>query len=156
MTIIRTGLGIAAMKEVLDKGQWGVLSTISENGQPYGVPLHYVYDHEKNMIYCHCSPGGQKVINIRNNPNVSFNVVGEWRVLEDAFISNYKSVIITGTATIYEDGDQMRRPLELLCAHLAPTTTDKQRQTVIDRYLKLVRIIAITIKEMTGKENRDT
>ena len=29
--------------ELLDKVEYGVLSTVDKNGQPYGVPLSYVY-----------------------------------------------------------------------------------------------------------------
>lgn len=40
-------------KRILRSGSYGVLSTINENGYPYGVPLSYVYFND--FIYIHGS-----------------------------------------------------------------------------------------------------
>jgi nitroimidazol reductase NimA-like FMN-containing flavoprotein (pyridoxamine 5'-phosphate oxidase superfamily) len=56
--------------QLLKNGQYGVLSTIGENGYTYGVPLNYVY-HEGN-IYFHCAVEGSKIDNIMFNNKVFF------------------------------------------------------------------------------------
>ena len=56
--------------ELLKKGQYGVLSTVGENGYAYGIPLNYAY-HEGN-IYFHCAAEGSKLDNIAYNNKVSF------------------------------------------------------------------------------------
>lgn len=156
MTFSRIRLTAAEAQAQLAQGRWGVLSTADASGQPYGVPINYVYDPQQQLIYCHCAAAGQKLANIAVNSQVSFTVVAEEHILEEAFVSNYRSVIVQGRAEIYTDPAQMERPLALLCAALAPSTTAKQRKDVIARYLAAVRIIAIHIERLTGKENHDT
>ena len=39
--------------EIISKGSYGVLSTIGEDGYPYGVPLNYTYTD--NCICFHCA-----------------------------------------------------------------------------------------------------
>jgi nitroimidazol reductase NimA-like FMN-containing flavoprotein (pyridoxamine 5'-phosphate oxidase superfamily) len=38
---------------ILDAAEYGILSTVGEDGQPYGVPLCYAY--KDNAIYFHCA-----------------------------------------------------------------------------------------------------
>lgn len=45
-------------EEILKNGEYGVLSTVGENGYSYGVPLSYVYLN--NSINFHCALEGQK------------------------------------------------------------------------------------------------
>lgn len=40
---------------LLKGGEYGVLSTVDEDGQPYGVPVSYAL--EGNLIYFHCARG---------------------------------------------------------------------------------------------------
>lgn len=49
---------------ILDVAEFGVLSTIGNDGQPYGVPLNYIY--KDRAIYFHCAVAGQKLDNIVN------------------------------------------------------------------------------------------
>ena len=47
---------------LLTKCEYGVLSTVGNDGQPYGVPLNYTY--KDNCIYFHCALKGHKIDNI--------------------------------------------------------------------------------------------
>lgn len=40
--------------EILKNGEYGILSTIGEDGYPYGVPVNFAV--EGNKIYFHCAP----------------------------------------------------------------------------------------------------
>ena len=51
---------------ILEKGEYGILSTVSSNNEPYGVPFNYCLIDE--CIYFHCSLEGRKINNINNNP----------------------------------------------------------------------------------------
>ncbi|MBI5895396.1 MAG: pyridoxamine 5'-phosphate oxidase family protein [Desulfobacterales bacterium] len=43
--------------KLLAEGEYGILSTVDDAGQPYGIPINYVYkDHH---IYFHCALTGQ-------------------------------------------------------------------------------------------------
>ncbi|NLB53024.1 MAG: hypothetical protein GX808_08820 [Syntrophomonadaceae bacterium] len=54
--------------ELLKAGEYGVLSSVSENGYAYGVPLNYVYFD--NSIYFHCAAEGRKLDDIKKNDKV--------------------------------------------------------------------------------------
>lgn len=88
--------------EILEKCEYGILSTIGEDGYPYGVPVSYVVDG--NKIYIHAAKGvGKKFANIQNNPKVCFTVVGNTEVLPSQFGTKYESVIIFGEAKVLQD-----------------------------------------------------
>lgn len=111
MTFTRIRLTPEEAQTILAQGRWGVLSTADADGQPYGVPINYVYDSEQQMIYCHCAAAGKKLANIAANSRVSFTVIAEERILEEAFVTNYRSVIVQGTAEIYQDPAAIRSAL---------------------------------------------
>ena len=68
-------------KVLLNKAEYGVLSTVAENGTPYGVPLNFcIIDH---CIFFHCALEGQKLDNIKQNKSVSFCTVGNTEILPD-------------------------------------------------------------------------
>lgn len=50
---------------ILKENVYGVLSTISEDGWPYGVPVSYVYEDGK--IYFHSATMGHKVDNLAHS-----------------------------------------------------------------------------------------
>jgi nitroimidazol reductase NimA-like FMN-containing flavoprotein (pyridoxamine 5'-phosphate oxidase superfamily) len=59
---------------ILTTGKYGVLSTVDEIGQPYGVPLNYVFMDE--CIYFHAAYLGHKIDNIANQiPSQINNIV---------------------------------------------------------------------------------
>ena len=74
--------------DILKKGELGVLSTVADDGQPYGTPVNYLYQNE--AIYFHCAVRGLKLDNIKNNRKVSFCVVGSTVVLPSTFAPNTK------------------------------------------------------------------
>ena len=62
-----------ALVKILQEGEYGVLSTVSADGQPYGVPLNYAL--QNNNLYFHCALDGHKLDNLLANEKVSFCVV---------------------------------------------------------------------------------
>ena len=63
-----------AAVQILKDGEYGVLATCGADGQPYGVPLSYVY--HKGKIYFHGAKTGHKLNNLSGSPKASFTVVG--------------------------------------------------------------------------------
>src|SRR5512137_1999000 len=90
--------------EILDSAEYGVLSTVDRNGQPYGIPLSYVY--KDNAIYFHCAVAGQKLDNMADNAKVSFCVTGKTTVLPESFGTLYESAIAFGTAREVHDAER--------------------------------------------------
>ena len=84
-------------RALLDGAEYGVLSTVGNDGQPYGVPLSYVF--RDDGIYFHCALNGQKLDNIDCNAKVSFCVVGSTKVLPDKFATEYESAVAFGVVS---------------------------------------------------------
>jgi len=82
---------------ILEKGEYGILSTVSSDNEPYGVPVNYCLIN--GCMYFHCALEGRIIDNIRNNPKVSFCVVGKTEVLPDKFSTKYESCIVQGVAS---------------------------------------------------------
>ena len=84
-------------KQILVEGSYGILSTVGEDGFPYGVPVNYAYDGDK--IYFHCAKNsGHKQYNILFSDKVCFTVVTDSEVLAEKLDTKYKSVVVFGTA----------------------------------------------------------
>ena len=66
-------IGMEHAIELLSNCEYGVLSTVGKDGQPYGVPLSYAY--KDNRIYFHCALNGHKIENMENNPQVSLSLI---------------------------------------------------------------------------------
>ena len=113
--------------EILVKGEYGVLSTVCENGFPYGVPLHYVY--RNGSIYFHCAAAGLKTDNILLNDRVSFCVVGRYEVQPEAFSTEYESVVVLGRACEVH-GEEKNEALAALACKYAPDQEEKGREAI--------------------------
>jgi len=133
--------------QLLKNGQYGVLSTIGENGYTYGVPLNYVY-HEGN-IYFHCAVEGSKIDNIMFNNKVSFCVVGNTEPIPDKFSYRYESVIVFGRAVEVYDKEK-ENALALLIQKYSGEFMGKGME-YIQRDCVKAKVIKIEIEHLTGK-----
>ncbi|MGL6226739.1 MAG: pyridoxamine 5'-phosphate oxidase family protein [Thermoguttaceae bacterium] len=141
--------------ELLDKADFGVLSTVGADGCPYGVPLNFVRIGEKLIV--HCAQQGRKVENVRQNDQVSFCIVGQNQVRPETLTTFYESVIVSGTAIWIEDPEPKRAALFALCQKFDPEKSyPANLEQMIDKQLHQTGLIEITIEQMTGKANRPT
>lgn len=136
--------------EILMKGEYGVLSTLGDNEQPYGVPLSYVY--RDNSIYIHCARVGHKIDNIRNNPNVSFCVVGTTTVLPSEFSTEYESSIVSGTAAEIQ-GEEQYNALMWIVEKYSPDYLEEGKHK-IKKQDNPTKVVKITIDHISGKARR--
>jgi nitroimidazol reductase NimA-like FMN-containing flavoprotein (pyridoxamine 5'-phosphate oxidase superfamily) len=127
-----------------------VLSTVSVDGQPYGVPVSYSYNGD--VIYFHCAVEGHKLENLSGNNKVSFCVVGKTRVLPGKFATNYESVIVFGKAFEVTEDEKHRGLLELLKKY-SPGFIDKGLRYIEGDGGK-ARVYKIVIEAMTGKARK--
>jgi nitroimidazol reductase NimA-like FMN-containing flavoprotein (pyridoxamine 5'-phosphate oxidase superfamily) len=81
--------------EILQKGEYGVLSMCSAENEGYGIPLNYVFSQK--TIYFHCAVEGSKLDFLKNKNKVSFCVVGNTEVQPSEFGTIYESAIAFGT-----------------------------------------------------------
>jgi len=133
--------------EILANGEYGVLSTISENGYPYGVPVNYSYHDEG--IYFHCAKTGHKLDNIKFNDKVSFCIVTDTELEPEEFSTKYKSIIAFGTAAEVE-GDEKKKALMKLIEKYAGSQMDKAGNYINKEQSSTV-IIKVTLEHITGK-----
>lgn len=137
-------------KEILKKGQYGILSTVSIDGQPYGVPLSFSYTGD--AIYFHCALEGQKVDNIKENNRVSFCVVGKTELMPDKFATKYESVIVFGKASEVTGDEKQKGLLELLKKYSSEFI--KEGLQYIETTGQKTRVYRIEIESMTGKSRK--
>lgn len=136
--------------EVLKNNEYGILSTVDENGYPYGVPISYVYTNDS--IYFHCALEGYKLDNIKKNDKVSFCVVGKTCVLPDKFSTKYESVIIFGRAKEVFDSEKDSVLLEILNKY-SPDFIEKGKAYITNAGEKTI-VVKISIEHITGKARR--
>lgn len=135
--------------EILEKCEYGILSTVGEDGYPYGVPVSYVM--VSNKIYIHAAKGvGKKLENIQNNSKVCFTVVGNTEVLPSQFAAKYESAIVFGKAKILLD---KRNALEKMIEKYSIEFKEAGTK-YIDAAMDKVDIYEITMESVTGKARR--
>lgn len=135
---------------ILKKAEYGVLSTISENGKPYGVPLNFcIIDH---CIYFHCAVEGQKINNIKQNKFVSFCAIGNTEILPDRFGTKYESVIVSGEVEeVFDMNKQIA--LEGLLHKYSPEFFGNGIK-YIESLIEKTRVFKIAINKLTGKARK--
>ncbi|MGD8521665.1 MAG: pyridoxamine 5'-phosphate oxidase family protein [Desulfobacterales bacterium] len=132
---------------LLAECEYGVLSTVDHEGQPYGVPLNYVY--KDNCIYFHCALTGHKIDNIDNNPNVSFCAVGDTKVLPSEFATEYVSAVAFGVASEVQGTERYKALVWLLEKYSSEFIEEGKKY--IEKQDKATKVIKIEIQHISGK-----
>lgn len=143
-------INIQQTLELLNSSEYGVLSTVSEDDQPYGVPLNYVYKNK--FIYFHCALSGQKIDNLKHNAKVSFCVVGNTKVLPVEFATEYESAMVFGTASEVE-GAERHNALLWIIEKYSPAFIEEGK-LYIAQMEKAVKVFKIEISHISGKARR--
>lgn len=130
----------------------GTLATVNSDGTPYVVPVHYVF--HGNAIYIHGLPMGQKISNLKANPDICFNVYEMRGLLTDKdgkpcdTNTAYASVVIQGKAQIVEDMTEKKAALSAVISKYTPHLSGKE---IPPNMLKGTAVIRLSICQMTGK-----
>ncbi len=85
-----TNLDAATARKLLSEKKFGHLGCVTETGEPYVVPVNYIYLDDS--IYLHSLPG-KKLDALRSNPKICLQVE---RIEDDC---HWQSVIATGEFT---------------------------------------------------------
>lgn len=135
----------------------GRIASIDKNGYPQVIPMNFV--HADGAIYMHSHPFGEKLDNIRRNPNVGFEVDQHICFLPSYYFhptdasqadTLYISVVIKGRAEIVEDAEEKARALNALMEKYQK----EGRYEVLDANMPVVRevaIIKVMASDMRGK-----
>jgi nitroimidazol reductase NimA-like FMN-containing flavoprotein (pyridoxamine 5'-phosphate oxidase superfamily) len=136
--------------DLLLAGEYGVLSTVSPDGQPYGVPVSFCVIEE--AIYFHCALEGRKLDHIASNNSVSFCVVGKTEVLPEKFGTKYESAIVSGVATEVFDPEKQGALTGLIGKYSA--AHQEEGMKYIETSAARTRVFKISIRSITGKARR--
>jgi len=133
--------------DLLKKGEYGILSTIDVENQPFGTPLSYIF--MEGSIYFHCATVGTKIDNIKNNSKVCFTVVGKTEILPAEFSTNYESVMAFGSATIINGEEK----IDALRAILKKYSRNyyEEGMKYIEQANDKVKVVKIKLEDFTGK-----
>jgi|SRR6056297_2287464 len=134
---------------ILEEGKYGVLSTVSADGTPYGIPLNFSLRDE--VIYFHSASEGHKLDNIAGNHSVSFCVVGEVELLPAEFSTQYESAVVSGTAKEVF-GQEKQMALESLLEKYSPNYY-AEGLSYIQENLGKTSVFKIPIDRITGKSS---
>ena len=135
--------------DILNRSEYGILSTIGIDNAPYGVPLNFAY--VEGVIYFHCAKAnGYKIINIINNSNACFTVVDDVCLQPEILSTKYKSAILFGKISIVEDIEEKKKGLEALIKKLSPEYMEVGMKC-IDKNTDKTYILKMEVAEMTGK-----
>jgi hypothetical protein len=145
----RTLETVETLQILKDQG-YGVLSTVDNQGQPYGVPLNFVYQNQ--AVYFHCARDGHKLDNLKDNPKVSFCIVGRTRVLPSEFATEYESAIVFGTAREVR-GDEKQQAMVWLLEKYSPDFVEEGK-AYMEKQDSMTRVIKIQIESIGGKARR--
>jgi nitroimidazol reductase NimA-like FMN-containing flavoprotein (pyridoxamine 5'-phosphate oxidase superfamily) len=134
----------------LRSGEYGVLSTVSEDGQPYGVPVNYCY--ASGSIFFHCAPEGHKLDNLAAEARVSFCVVGKTELMPAEFGTKYESAIVFGRAVEVLGPAKQEAFAEILKKYSAGF--EKEGLVYTEQAGAKTRLFRIEIESLAGKARR--
>lgn len=137
-----------------EDAEFCVVSTVDEDGAPYGFPISHVLIDR--TIYIHTTNTfGHKLDDFKHNPRVCVTVAGDARPTYEAtfFTTRYESAIAFGTIREVPVGAEFRKALVQLCLKYVPDA-QKEIGAAIEREISDTAVWAIDIDEVTGKASR--
>lgn len=141
----------AAIRDILDRAQVLHLG-LSDDGQPYVVPMNYGYIYENGRLtfYLHGATEGYKYEVLRHNPRISFSLECDIHPFSGRvacqYGTTYSCIMGKGTAALIDDVDEKERALSILMK------TQTGKDFVFDEKLvSIVNVIRLDIAEFTAK-----
>lgn len=134
---------------ILERNTSGILSLLSEDGYPYGVPLSYLY--EDNTILFHCARVGHKIDAIKHNDKACFSVIDQDDVIAEQNTTHYKSAIVFGKMRIVEDADGIRKYMNKIANKYSPHQVE-YNESKINKEFPRICILIMEIDYMSGKQ----
>lgn len=139
----------AEAEEILERGEYGTLSTVCSDGFPYGVPVSYAYRDGRIYIH-HTSDSSLLSSNIGDGAKACFTVVGRTRVLPERFSTEYESAVAFGTVRACPEKTEA---LMMLARKYSPGF-GAEAESYVSRALDDVTVFELEIEHLTGKARR--
>lgn len=147
MRRMKQALSQEECEQVLHHATSGVLSLISPDGYPYGVPLSYAL--VDGVIVFHGALEGQKIDCIRHDNSASFCVIDADDVIPEKYTTAYRSVIVKGRIAIVTDEKQKHD----LCIELAKRfyPDESAAEAEYAQFASRLCMMVLTPEVITGK-----
>jgi len=135
--------------EMMRDALWGTLSLSTGKGEPYGVPVNFVYVDK--TIYIHCAKEGKKIDLIKENKRASFCIVASSEIRPEAFTTAYSSAMAMGNIEIAPETEK-GKALELIIEKYCPSL-ELEGADYIKRLYDRTEVIKLSIESISGKAN---
>lgn len=138
-------------EHIADICDYAVLATVNKDGTPYCIPISIVRDND--LIYFHCAKEGQKIENMKAQPEVCICCSGEVSFMKTEFSLEFESAVMKGRAEEVRSDQEKIHALRLICQRYCPEymyAFDEE----ISRSLQYTGIWKVHIREITGKRKK--
>ena len=134
---------------LLKREKRAVLSVVTEDGYPYGVPINHWYNDEDGKIYFHGGRLGHKIDCMKANDKVSLCVMDAGTQSDEGWWLRFQSVVVFGRVEFIDDYD---RAMDISRALSRRFTSDEAyiEKEVAD-HGRATLVCAVTIEHITGK-----
>lgn len=137
--------------EILNNGEYGILSMCTPGNEGYGIPLNYAFSN--NVIYFHCALEGSKIEFLKNNNKVSFCVVGKTKLLPSSFGTLYESAVVSGFTSEVSDMEKTEALKLIIDKYSGEFKTEGLNYMA--KLFNRVKIIKLNISSVTGKARKN-
>lgn len=138
------------VESILDGADYGILSIITEDGYPYGVPMNFVYHN--GYLYFHGAKRGLRYDSILNKESKAcFTIVTKHLVLPKQYTTSFQSIIAFGKVSLVEEKAEKDDATQVFCdKFVGPHREEAKRR--ISAGLDYMALYKFEIEHITGKE----
>lgn len=138
--------------EILTKGEYCVIAVNDPDGQPYALPLSYVW--QDGRVLFHCAQQGRKIDAFKADDRAALTVVrGVEAVYDQGFSTYYQSVMAFGRIVEITDDAAKRAALKALAEKYLPDDLPKADDE-INRMLGRTAVYEMQIDHFSGKSKK--
>jgi len=147
---IKNRISEADALDILKKATRGVLSVVTEEGYPYGMPMNHWYEEDDGCIYFHCGRKGHRLDALQENDRVSYCVMDEGRKTDGDWAWIVRSVVVFGRMEVIDDAEAVIRITEKLCHKF--TDDEDYIQNEIRNFAHATLLLRLKPEHITGKQ----
>ncbi len=137
-------------QRILREGNYGVLALSGDENYPYSLPISYIYHEGK--LYFHGAKSGHKIDSILRNDKASFCVVEKNEIIAEEYTTYFRSVIVFGKIRVIDNEKEKFEIMDHLGMRFAPADSREHRREVIERSIKAMSVLEMSMEHMTAKE----
>lgn len=132
---------------IVRRAEYGVVSSIGADGEPYGVPLVYALDEDTKSLLFHCAREGRKYRNFTEHPAVHFVTVAETQVQGEEFTIEFQSAMLNGNMEEVTDTEEKIRCAQRIAQKYSSRDSTNYATKTVDHYT----VFRLSFQTLTGK-----